>query len=50
MDFGVRMTSTIAFPYTGDLHLGLSLRRVSREEEQQRMLGIDRAGDTRTLD
>ena len=24
--------------HTGDLHLGLSLRRVSREEEQQRML------------
>ena len=24
--------------HTGDLHLGLSLRKISREDEQQRML------------
>ena len=32
------MTRPLKILHTGDLHLGLSLRRVSREEEQQRML------------
>ena len=32
------MTRALKILHTGDLHLGLSLRRVSREEEQQRML------------
>ena len=32
------MNRALKILHTGDLHLGLSLRRVSREEEQQRML------------
>lgn len=32
------MTRPLKILHTGDLHLGLSLRRVSREEEQQMML------------
>ena len=32
------MSKSLKVLHTGDLHLGLTLRRVSREEEQQRML------------
>ena len=39
------MTRPLKILHTGDLHLGLSLRRVSREEEQQRHARLDRPSD-----
>ena len=32
------MSRSLKLLHTGDLHLGLTLRRISREEEQQKML------------